>query len=413
MTHFASEATDPRSDRVTPTGKQSSSESISSSPSVQRQEQMTSRYQPTGTPPVGATFQSAKELAMVPSGDDGYHEGDNWLNATSAPGAPLSFQSETDFPDMASSFMDHPTGVSIACPSIETKGSKLESSDILVGFQTGTSLLDSGKATKTNSWSAPSAESLAKAAERMKRWEAEIDEELSEPFGQDNTMSAQDPMPVSQLPTFGRVALKGVENSAALSSSQSCPQVEPPDTPTPVRTAFKRPSSILSTPLGSRKPFKSPLLNKSIPGPSFTPSFSSPLIPTHPRPSTGPKPPSFTPPLKAAFPSVSFSSNSPFVTPTKKSLGLTPRRLGVSGSAKKPNFFTPFKVGMKPGEPGRAQLEVSQRTSTPKPSIVGIAPHVYKTPAKKDNGKGRAAFFDLGKGLVPHAAEKMTYIARI
>lgn len=338
-------------------------------------------------------FQSAKDLATTASGDDDIQEeGDDWFTAPPPPGAVLGFQSAKKVVETDSAPADDSMGVD-ENPFDDADASQSDVTPVFVGFQTSASLLSSSKPSKKTSWSV-SAEALAKAAERMKRWEAEIDKELVEPSAQTEAVSPLDLGSVSQ-PVFERVVLKDVENSSVVQpSSQSLSQPEPPDTPTPVRTASKPPSStgFAST---SRKPFKSPLMTRPTAGPSSgpsTPSFSSPLNPR--RTSSGFKPPSFTTPLKPAFASTSTSAS-----PAGKSLGMTPRRAVGSSPLKKPGFTTPFKPGMRPGEPGRAQLEATEREVVREartPLVVGNVPSVFKTPAK-DKGKGRATFFDLSE----------------
>lgn len=363
---------------------------------MQQDHDISTWFQSTEVPTGGLMFQSAKELAMAPSSDDGYHEeGDDWFTAPPPPDAILGFHSAKILKDTVRTEEDSRTDDGGNSHPRMVEDGQPKATPQFVGFQTGASLLDPDKAAKKSPWSAPSATALAKAAERMKRWEAEIDQELADSSAQEDRASTQIEA-APQQPSFGRVVLRDVENSTQ-PSSQSLSQPEVPDTPTPVCTGFKRPSTAFASPLNNRKPFKSPLLIKATAGPSSTPSLGSPLNPKRSSSSTGFKPPSFTTPLKAAFPTASTSSGTPYVSPTKKSLGLTPRRLGASSPVKKPAFVTPFKAGMKPGESGRAQLEANQTADTSTPIVVGLVPQVHVTPSKKDKGKGRATFFDLSE----------------
>lgn len=351
---------------------------------------------------------------MAPPGDDsGYHEeGNDWFAAPPPPGATLGFQTAKKVAETASTPTDDPMDPDGDNPFREATVSKSDAVPAFAGFQTSASLLNPSKTGRTV-WSAPSAEALAKAAERMKRWEAEIDKELAAPSVPAEPTPSLDAGSASQ-PAFGRIVLKDVENSTAQLSSQPLSQLEPPDTPTPVRTAFKPPSA---TPFGGagRKPFKSPMLTRPAAGPS-TPAFASPLNPHRAGPSSGFKPPSFTTPIKAAFPTPLGSASTSTASPAKRSLGLTPRRLGVGSPLKKPAFVTPFKAGMRPGDPGRAQLEASQRVVAQKantPLVVGVVPTVFRTPAKQDKGKGRMSFFDLGEELPLIAPGNIGLYARI
>ena len=88
---------------------------------------------------------------------------------------------------------------------------------------------------------------------------------------------------------------------------------------------------------------------------------------------------------------------------TPKTLGLTPRHAGASIPIKKPAFTTPFKAGMKPGEPGRLKLAArAQEVPEVKNNFIQTHAKVASrllqpiTPSA-GKGKSRAAYFDLCK----------------
>ena len=127
-----------------------------------------------------------------------------------------------------------------------------------------------------------------------------------------------------------------------------------------------------------KKPFKSPLLTNTGTTPfrsplitsKSTPAVSSPLNPKRFAP--------YTTPTRPSAPSTPAPSSSPYApmypsTPiyfssgpsTPRSLGMSSRRSSI-GSVKK-QFTTPFKPGMRPGEPGRLLLGQKQKASTSNP----------------------------------------------
>ncbi|KAI0354580.1 hypothetical protein OH77DRAFT_1496552 [Trametes cingulata] len=266
-----------------------------------------------------------------------------------------------------------------------------------------------------SNWAAPSEEALARAAQKMKQWEAEFDQE------EDSTSSgAQDgennappstrppsaPAP-STLQTPARPALRPMENG--FSGAQA------PDTPSPAGAGMAPKSARHFTVVAGmqikNKPFKSPLVtrpqaqSRSVSAPS--PYVGSPLNPARStsgfRVASGSK-------LPAAFsdagPSTPASGTSTFVSPVKagmatssfaspvKALGMTPRRMGVSASVGKGKFATPFKPGLAPGDPGRSQLE--QRLKEEQARVASAAPvQVGATPSRKGKEKRTYEFFDL------------------
>ncbi|KAH8102418.1 hypothetical protein BXZ70DRAFT_928500 [Cristinia sonorae] len=233
-----------------------------------------------------------------------------------------------------------------------------------------------GFKTANNATFAPSEKALQLAAQKMKEWERDFDLEFEEtPF------QAEEP--------FSRVedtlSLDLAAAADTLSSQQS--QDRGPDSPTPVRfSTFKQPMLPVSISLPSiqtsKKPFRSPLLSTTVAKPFRVPLAStststssyvaSPLNPNRPPVSEGT--------IATATPShlptpVTATTNLPLlnVTPQKKTLGITPRR--TNGKSR---FVTPFKPGMKPGEPGRAQLE----QKSPEKAKDVISPY-------RGKGKGR------------------------
>lgn len=156
------------------------------------------------------------------------------------------------------------------------------------------------------------------------------------------------------------------------------------------------------------KPFKSPLLSAATKstGVSYA---GSPLNPHRRDASTDPSgsrqvhPLSSTPTFPSGFGTPARPAASPaFTSPQRPiaSLGVTPRRIGAPAVIKT-RFATPFKRGMAPGEPGRAQME-QERTHTREP-IVNIANSGGgPSPVKRGvNSKGKQRekdrFFDLSE----------------
>lgn len=219
---------------------------------------------------------------------------------------------------------------------------------------------------------APSSEALAKAREKMKDIWQDVDK-----------------LPIAVSPSTEHTphSVDGIENtfrtaSAATSnSSPKRPALRPlgnslnsPSTPATI--GFSRPSTIprVSSPspmvAGRRpKPFKSPLLTPQMMK-NYTPmngAVSSPL-----NPSRNPGLPMFSTvgsqhPL-AGTPITSIMS--PFASTSAITSATPTRHPGIAekgGPGHKRSipapFVTPFKAGMKPGQPGRLQLEELSRTS--------------------------------------------------
>lgn len=257
-----------------------------------------------------------------------------------------------------------------------------------VGFQSGSAPNETGflgftSAGKGTSF-LPSEDAIEKVKKRMRDWEADIEEELTH----------------IRPPTFQ-------------------PEVPSPRRPvTPPRPSPGNPQS--SRPISSQnsifvgsakqKPFKPPLLSNKT---NLT--ISVPASPSNPTHSKGSVPP-FKPPMLS---STSASTLPKPLTPsraTSDSVFHTPVRLGGlqrPSSVKK--FTTPFKHGMRPGEPGRAKLQEDQERkrlqelqtdqvfqihmpSSPRKPVYDIPPSL-KPPSSSQKGKEKAneyRFFDLG-----------------
>ncbi|KAJ6575429.1 hypothetical protein B0H19DRAFT_1128649 [Mycena capillaripes] len=261
-----------------------------------------------------------------------------------------------------------------------------------------------------NGWIAPSSVALAKAKEKMDAIWAEDVGSTSAPIvtesqtGPENLFKTASNLP--RLASPERPALRILDNS-----------FNSPGTPSPAEFSrasssalptFSSPSigQLKAKPLQPR-PFKSPLLPASAAKLGFT---SSPLNPRA-RPassfvSAGSQHPFAAPPIVAATPQTPLrAAPAAFVTPVR------PVQSAPRVVRSRPAFVTPFKAGMKPGEPGRTLLEekakaVEVRLATPaKPAM----------PSTLGGGSVRAGkrFFDLtprtgrqilsSSGLVPQA----------
>ncbi|KAI0640038.1 hypothetical protein C8Q77DRAFT_1214381 [Trametes polyzona] len=274
-------------------------------------------------------------------------------------------------------------------------------------------------------WAAPSAEALARAVAKMKEWDTEFEHEAG-PSGSQNVENNAPPnsrppsLPLVQTPL--RPALRPMENGFS--------PVQPPETPTPAGAAPKDAPhfTVIAGMQIKNKPFKSPLITRPQAQPrsvSAPTSFiGSPLNPSRSaggfRVASSSKLPaaftelnaatgsstttdlsgvsSFTSPVKAdtsAFVSPMKAGTSFFASPVK-ALGMTPRRVGMSPAAGKGKFSTPFKPGMRPGEPGRTQLE--QQMKEEQLRVVASGPvhiHAWSAPSKKGKERKEYRFFDL------------------
>ncbi|KAF5368607.1 hypothetical protein D9758_002203 [Tetrapyrgos nigripes] len=200
-----------------------------------------------------------------------------------------------------------------------------------VGFKTG-----GGKGIL-----APSAAALAKAKEKMKEWEEDSIE------GEEDTSA----IPAATFQTASSMSFQAAQRPPFRSVENSVPDTPcPPEVARPSRSATPAFTSPLinSANRNRPKPFKTPFLTTPNPKASSPTPFKLPLQ----------TPSSFVSarsqhPLSAAQVSTSFqtpvrpnpvaSSFSSTGTPARKS---TPAK-----------FVTPFKPGMKPGQPGRKALD--------------------------------------------------------
>ncbi|THH18249.1 hypothetical protein EW146_g2694 [Bondarzewia mesenterica] len=268
---------------------------------------------------------------------------------------------------------------------------------------------------------APSETALQEAEARMKRWEVEAE--------------AADIPSLAEPPSPPRQVLGAVENSFV--------QGRVPDSPGPL-TGFGRPPSSgfrppFQTPSGADikgkgfvKPFKSPLLRDTavpLKAPVFAPSplnpnrsrtmaaaaedktvFTSargfrPLIPSTPKGNVVAGPSSLATPVRQAA----------FSTP--------PRPMAVSlraGQSGKKKFVSPFKPGMRPGEPGRAKLgeKYEQGRAAAVASLVVVSGSIRS----KEKGSARMKVFNLkpppnrqtlaSSGLSPEAYSKEELTAK-
>lgn len=327
-------------------------------PPEKSEEELADWFQSSDIPSTVVGFTSAKNIAPVVDEDD-------WFKSDAVPTGFAGFQSAKSLKPTAISGTNGPA-MDIDPEVMETADStilsdkdketelSMDAPPAFTGFTTGKTLLNPS-APAQDSWIAPSEAALKKAAAMMNQWEKEIDKETSH--------SAEG------------------EPSQGLHIPSSQDFVVPPS-PSPAGPAFKKPIGFgaASGSAGSsdKKPFKSPLLATAnstpfrpplLATPSKTiPAVSSPLNPKRNAP--------FTTPIRA-MPSTpitpsSVGSNAPLFpsTPmyfssspsTPRSLGMSSRK--VSGSSAKKQFSTPFKPGMKPGEPGRALLEQQAKAST-------------------------------------------------
>ncbi|KAF5352763.1 hypothetical protein D9756_005896 [Leucocoprinus leucothites] len=228
---------------------------------------------------------------------------------------------------------------------------------------------------------APSATALAKAQARLEEiWnEDSTGSENIDPSTQIKDQFAT-PASISAQPTFNRPALQTLDNGA-----------QTPSTPTPA--GFSRPS-IPSKPQAvdqlraRQKPFKSPLL-KNTSGLSFVGSPLNPGVGTANAASVSSQRPMPT------IPSTPFKS---ILSPAKLSSFQTPVRAPMNIPRTTPApFVTPFKSGMRPGEPGWAKLQDSMKKGGSHSIIRShtVLPHTYPNSSKQKITNHIKSFFDL------------------
>ncbi|KAH7930929.1 hypothetical protein BV22DRAFT_1077497 [Leucogyrophana mollusca] len=264
----------------------------------------------------------------------------------------------------------------IAGPSVAGEGSRLTGSG---GFIT------------------PSLTALRRAEEKIKLWQ----EDTHSPSLSQSPPKLIPHVRTSQPISPRRTVLGAVHNSF--------PPTRIPETPTPATNLGK--SAILGGLPGFRtptlgttdnksrnkvKPFKSPLMSTATPKPLPNPTSasvgytSSPLNPTrqtaqmgsqhHPTSSLAP-----ATPLRLTF---AIANNPPYGA-TQPSTKSTPAR---------PRFVTPFKIGMKPGDPGRAALTLEHAvpSDSGSRSVRSYPPSISQPKtASKDKGKNSWTVFNL------------------
>jgi breast cancer 2 susceptibility protein len=249
-------------------------------------------------------------------------------------------------------------------------------------------------------WVAPSAAALAAAQEKMKSiWQEGdseyvasyfVDEMTNPPFrvltnspSSPNTAESFFQLPESPSPaTFGQSSFLHATNLSSFSTASS--QLKGKGRIQP----FKPPSMIPPSPNAYNSPtinstgfIGSPLNPKQIAQPP-----SSSFTFQHPQPAA-----SSTPGRQAA------AGGSAFVTPVRPSVVGRATR-GMQG---RPKFVTPFKAGMRPGEPGRKALEDALAAPLKaSPMTVRSAPEIRLPPqpapaAVKSNAQ--RSVFDLSK----------------
>ncbi|OCH86662.1 hypothetical protein OBBRIDRAFT_737602, partial [Obba rivulosa] len=369
------------------------------------------------------------------------HDYSDWFKSMPIPAGSAGFQSARTIQDASLSDEPSPPGdpseqfplfksgrdVLLSMPPSEEDALMINpplSGSVLLGFTSGASLLsrsgkadaDKGKA-KGSHWTVPSAAALARARETMQQWHKDIDEDFTDTSAdQENIAPLVSARPAPSFQTPLRPALRPVENSFT--------PAQPPESPSPAGAGLGFAKPLLSSGVSALRvknlPFKSPLVRKPAQAAASTsgmPGYvSSPLNPSRASnfaPASGSKlpaafvPPAATsarlpPPVMTPLRPISSTPVHPtgFSTPSK-ALGVTPRRLG-GGSAAKPKFTTPFKEGMRPGEPGRTLLEqklASEREETKRAALTSNSAtqniNAHTAGGRVDKGKGKAKFFDL------------------
>lgn len=261
----------------------------------------------------------------------------------------------------------------------------------------------------------PSAAAIRAALERAKRWEAEDDTILTEPLDTPSDMDADVEIPQRQ-------ALLSVENLSQQSTVTGQTVSKPPNAPyatsgppsvshhvgfssasrvetggtfrpdtnssTPSalgNTSFQSPSVSNIKGKTSVKPFKSPLLSRSVMRPpgnrQIPPSLLNPATST---------------PAREIKPAALDSSARPTVVPAPQAMFTTPIPKRSTPMRKTParKFVTPFKPGMRPGELGHARLkagyDAERVNTTPGPST-GVTQSTSNLTRKST----RRRFFDL------------------
>ncbi|KAF9644663.1 hypothetical protein BDM02DRAFT_3190371 [Thelephora ganbajun] len=262
-----------------------------------------------------------------------------------------------------------------------------------VGFQSASTVNGTGPVGFTSAGNGtsflPSEAALQGVKKRMRDWEADFEEEFSyirPPTFQTGVTSPRRPV------TPPRPSLDSDKNPT--------PPTPPSQQISPQHATFTRSAK--------QKPFKPPLLSNKT---NLTNTV--PASPSNAAHSKGPVP-QFKPPLLSSTSASTLPKPSTPSRTTSDSAFRTPGRLGGvhrPGSAKR--FTTPFKPGMRPGEPGRARLQKDQEEkrlqeqqkdqvfqiqmhSPPRKPVYDVAPSL-KSPSRSRTEKERAKghrFFD-------------------
>ena len=322
-----------------------------------------------------SSFGFASALAL------GMSQSDDWNDERFSP-EPSEEKDYTSWFDSAA-----PADASVGFQKVSTSFTSASSLSMKSAFTPATGFQTANK----RGIIAPSATALAKAQEKMKEiW----GEEPPDTSGENAFRSAA----VHSTPVEGdqRPPLRPLGNSFSTPMTP-CP-------PAIVRgSASAANSSPLPPPIPTTKspstPFKTPFISKATenhrPRPFRSP-FAAPQQPATPM-NKNIIPPS---PSPASFVSARYQhplstvSNAPFQTPMKtrpveSTSPIKQNTPAPSGRSTPARFVTPFKPGMKPGEPGRQTLEMRAVYSTPKAVSVPVTP---PPPPKK-----RKIVFDLSK----------------
>jgi breast cancer 2 susceptibility protein len=234
----------------------------------------------------------------------------------------------------------------------------------------------------------PSDTAMKKAQERAKRWAVEDDDLFLDLRGDapeqipDVTTSPHQPLqaientapcagPTASGSAIAQVVAQGTFQSAAHFSTPSTFGTRP----------FQTPSDLGTEGNAAMKPFKSPLLDPAASRTSANPQRTSPLCNTVAfTPTRGPKP-------ADPFITEVNTPGSMFSTPIRAK-GTPMRKIATK------KFVTPFKPGMRPGEPGhkqfKARYDAERVNATAGPSTEG-------TSSMSDGSRKhtRKRFFDL------------------
>lgn len=160
------------------------------------------------------------------------------------------------------------------------------------------------------------------------------------------------------------------------------------------------------------KAFRSPLLKSvhtskgvQLPHPLSASVNVSPSSASTPQ--TGFASPSFMSPLRSSVPQSGFPSPSSFMTPLRSNV-----QSGMSRTRPAP-FVTPFKPGMRPGDPGRSKQGQSSVATT---SPLALKAAVKKEPSQKGLSRDRPAcvlkrkgFFSLGRCTTLFSLMSLTF----